>query len=104
MFYADDTEMESIAAAGPLSTDKHTKLNVASGGAVTLAAPDPLKFGKIKLIEMQTDGGDVTLALTNVVGQSSGTTATFNDAGDQLVLQAGLTKWIVLKERGISLS
>ena len=74
------------------------------GGAVTLAAPDPLKFGKIKLIEMQTDGGDVTLALTNVVGQSSGTTATFNDAGDQLVLQAGLTKWIVLKERGISLS
>lgn len=96
---------ESILAAGALSVSKaYSNLSLVGAGAVTLAAPDGTMLGKVKLIEMVTDNGDVTLALTNVVGQSSGTTATFNDAGDQLVLLAAASKWIVIKERGISLS
>lgn len=96
---------ESIIAAGALSVTKiYSGLAVVGGGAVTLAAPAASMLGKVKVIEMVTDDGDVTLVLTNVVGQSSGTTATFNDAGDQLVLIAAASKWIVLKERGIALS
>jgi hypothetical protein len=96
---------ETVAAAGALSIVKRvSKLAVTGGGAVTLAVPDATDLGYIKLIEMTTDDGDVTLALTNIEGQSSGTTATFNSVGDKLILLAGVDKWVVLKEQGIALS
>lgn len=97
---------ETVAAAGALSiTARVSKLALTSAGAVTLAAPDSTCIGYVKIVQMTTDNGDVTLALTNVVGQSSGTTATFNDVGDSLTLIAGAnSKWIVLKEQGISLA
>ena len=96
---------ETVIAAGALSIVKRvSKVALVGAGAVTLAAPDATCLGYVKLIEMSADNGDVTLALTNVVGQSSGTTATFNDVRDQLVLVAGVDKWIVIKERGITLS
>lgn len=97
---------ETIAAAGAISLYKtFTKLALAAAGAVTLAAPNASMLGQIKVIQMTADNGDVTLALTNVVGQSSGTTATFNDVGDSLTVLAGAnSKWIVIKEQGISLA
>lgn len=97
---------ETVAAAGALSvTKKVSLLALAGAGAVTLAAPGAEMLGQTKLIQMTADNGDVTLALTNVVGQSSGTTATFNDVGDSLTLLAGAnSKWIVVKEQGVSLS
>ena len=73
-------------------------------GAVTLAVPDSTMIGKVKVIEMTVDGGDCTLALTNVQGQSSGTTATFGDVGDTLTLVAGSLKWNVIGESGIALA
>jgi hypothetical protein len=81
-----------------------SKLAVVSGGAVTLAAPSATMYGQQKIIEMTTDDGDVTLALTNVVGQSSGTTATFNSVGDLIILVASSDKWVVVKEFGIALA
>lgn len=104
--YAGANAFETIAAAGALSVvTPVSKLALSGAGAVTLAAPSANMLGKTKLIQMTTDNGDVTLALTNVVGQSSGTTATFNDAGDALVLIGGASgKWIVQKEYGISLA
>lgn len=96
---------ETVDAAGALSILKRvSKLEVVSGGAVTLAAPDATCQGYIKIIEMTDDDGDVTLALTNVVGGSSAATATFDAVGEQLVLIAGDAKWIVLKEQGVTLS
>ena len=96
---------ETIVAAGAITTTaKHSRLAVVGGGAVTLAVPPATMLGQIKVIEMTTDDGDVTLALTNVEGQSSGTTATFNSVDDKLVLIAGASKWTVLKEFGIALS
>lgn len=98
-------QTETIAAAGAISVVKRiSKLALVGAGAVTLAAPDASMFGMVKHISMTADNGDVTLALTNVQGQSSGTTATFNDVGDTLVLVGGLTKWTVTGEAGISLS
>lgn len=96
---------ESVTAAGALSVTKlYSGLAIAGAGAVTLAVPDASMLGKVKTIEMVSDGGDLTLALTNVVGQSSGTTATFNDVGDTLVLLAISNKWVVIKEHGVTLS
>lgn len=97
---------ETVSAAGAVSVTKVlTNLEVASGGAVTLAAPSATMYGQQKTICMTVDDGDVTLALTNVVGQSSGTTATFDTAGGALVLLAlPSAKWVVVKEFGITLS
>ena len=96
---------ESIVAAGALSVTKvYSGLAVVGGGAVTLAAPSASMLGQLKTIEMTVDDGNVTLALTNVVGQSSGTTATFGDVRDTLVLLAASDKWIVVKEYGIALA
>ena len=96
---------ETISGPGALSISKvYSELAVDSGGAVTLAAPDGTILGQLKTIEMTTGDGDVTLALTNVVGQSSGTTATFNSVGDALILLALFDKWLVIKEYGIALA
>ena len=96
---------ESVTAAGALSVTKvYSGLAVTGGGAVTLAAPPASMLGQIKTIEMTTDDGNVTLALTNVVGQSSGTTATFGDVRDTLVLLAASDKWVVIKESGVALA
>jgi hypothetical protein len=47
-----------------------------------------------------------SLALTgpNVVGGSAATTATFDAAGETLILQAAGGKWVVLKEFGVMLT
>lgn len=96
---------QTIAAAGAISlTSKVVNLALVGAGAVTLAAPDATCQGYVKVVEMTVDNGDVTLALTNVEGQSSGTTATFGDVGDKLVLVAGASKWVVLKEVGVGLA
>lgn len=103
----DDSAMEeTVSAAGALSlTTALSKLSLSGAGAVTLAAPS--KPGFIKIIRMDADNGDVTLALTNVVGGSAATTCTFNDVNDRLVLvsdSAASGKWIVLKESGVAMA
>lgn len=98
-------QTETIAAAGAINPATiYTKLALVGAGAVTLAAPDAGMLGREKIIQMTADNGDVTLALTNVVGQSSGTTATFNDVRDTLVLTALTDRWLVKKEFGLSLA
>jgi len=74
-------------------------------GAITLAVPGAANVGRIKVIEMGVDGGDVTLALTNVQGGTAATTATFDAVGEALtVIATNATKWTVLKEFGVTLS
>ena len=99
-------QTETIVKAGVVSvTKKITKIDSTTGtGAITLAAPDASMLGQVKTIIMAVDGGDITLALTNVQGQSSGTTATFNDVSDALILVGGISKWHVIGESGITLS
>jgi hypothetical protein len=95
---------ETVTGAGAISvTVPHTNVVTTGANALTIAAPTV--YGMVKTIRMQTDGGDGTLASTNIVGQSSGSTSiTFNDAGDYLVLVSipGLDKWSVLKEGGVT--
>jgi len=69
---------------------------------ITLAAPS--RGSQILVIEMvsTTSTNAVTLALTNVIGQSSGSTATFNAAAETMTLVSMSTKWVVLDEIGVT--
>jgi hypothetical protein len=101
----DDSAMvDTRADAGAISvTTAYTAVTTTGAAAITLAAPSKPAF--VKVIKMTTDGGDATLASTNIVGQSSGTTSiTFNDVDDTLVLISDVSsgKWIVLKEYGVT--
>lgn len=104
----DSAEIETIDSGVAVDAAKiNTNIdNTTSGaGAVTLAAPGAAMVGKIKNIQMTVDGGDVTLALTNVQGGTAATTATFAAVGEQLVLLgASNSKWTVIKEFGVTLS
>lgn len=97
---------EVLTGAGAISVTKRiTQLDSTAGTfAATLAAPDATMLGMVKIIEMTVDNGDVTLALTNVQGQSSGTGATFDAVGETLVLVAGTSKWNVIGEAGVTLA
>lgn len=99
------SQTEVILATGSISNVKKvTNLATSTTATVTLAAPDASIIGQVKTIQMTADNGDVALALTNVQGQTSGTTATFNTVDDTLVLVAGKNKWNVIAEIGIALS
>lgn len=95
----------TTTGAGALAvTNSIDYLALTGAGAVTLAAPDATMIGKIKVIEMTVDNGDVTLALTNVQGGSAATTCTWSAVGQALVLVGGLTKWNVVSEGGVALT
>lgn len=99
--------VQEITEASAISTDAcHVKITgpAASTYAVTLAAPT--RGGQTLVIEMTgtTSTNAVTLALTNVLGGTAATTATFNAAGEILTLVSASAKWVVLDELGVTLS
>ena len=100
-------QTESVIAGGAVSIAKRTsQINATGGaGAITLAAPSAAMLGQVKVIEY-TGGGTnaITLALTNVVGGSAASSASFNADNETLVLVAGTNKWIVIGEAGVTLS
>jgi hypothetical protein len=91
---AISVEAEYVAITGPAS----------STYAVTLAVPP--RAGMRKVIEMvaTTSTNAVTLALTNVVGGSNSSSASFDAAGETLILISRSAKWCVIKEIGVTLS
>jgi len=98
---------QNITEAGAIDLDaRHVKITgpESSTYAVTLAAPS--RAGIVKVVEMvaTTDTNAVTLALTNVVGGSSASSASFDAAGEMLVLVSASAKWVVLQEHGVTLS
>lgn len=99
--------VQTITAAGAISLDSnHVKLIGPATGtyAITLAAPS--RGGQVLVIEMTATTGTntVTLALTNVIGGTFGTSATWDAAAETLVLVSNSTKWVVLKEQGVTLA
>jgi hypothetical protein len=99
--------VQEITEAGAISLDSgHVKITgpASSTYAVTLAAPS--RGGQLLVLEMvsTTSTNAVTLALTNVIGGSAGSSASFNAAAETLVLVSQSTKWVVLKEQGVTLS
>ena len=99
-------QTETITVAGAVSvTSRVTNLDATSGAyAVTLAAPDASMLGQVKVINMTVAGNAITLALTEVQGQSAGTGASFDAVDETLVLVAGVNKWTVVGEAGVTLA
>ncbi len=102
-----NSRVQNITAAAAIDLDaNHIKVTgpASSTYAITLAAP--AKAGLVKVIEMlaTTSTNAVTLALTNVVGGTAASSASFDAAGEMLVLVSANGKWVVLKELGVTLS
>ena len=100
---------QAVTAAGALTLGKtYHSLSNSSGStyAVTLAAPTAAEDGIVKAIKMIAGDGTntVTLALTNFVGGSASTTATFDSAGETLIAMAAGGKWVIQKEFGVTLT
>jgi hypothetical protein len=96
---------QTISAANTINVSaKHVSLQETVGNyAVVLPAPTVSNVDLV--IEMTARAaGNVTIALTNVVGGTAGTTATFDDVGETLILKSNNTKWVVVKEFGVTLS
>ncbi len=98
---------QAISAAGAIDIDANYVAitgPAASTYAVTLAAP--ARPGQLMVIEMvaTTSTNAVTLALTNVVGGTAASSASFDAANETLALVSIGNKWAVLAEIGVTLS
>lgn len=100
--------VQNITAAIAISLDaNHVKITGPGGTAtyaVTLAAPT--RGGQVMVIEMIATTGTnaVTLALTNAVGGTASSSASFDAVGEILTLVSASAKWVVLDELGVTLS
>lgn len=105
---AADVMTQAIVAPGAITVDgtvNRVTITNAVNGAITLAAPSTAMLGKILMIEYIGAGTNATtLALTNVVGGSAATSASFNAADESLTLIGGATKWHVIGQAGVTLS
>jgi hypothetical protein len=72
---------------------------VAPADAATLANGSVV--GQLKKISMVVDGGDGVLTPTNL---AAGTTITFNDANDFVILSWNGTDWVVIENSGTTIA
>jgi len=90
---------DTRTGAGAISlTTLHTNVVTTGADALTLADGSA---GQIKMITMITDGGDGTLTPTNL---TPGSTITFNDAGDSVILIFTNSAWHILANQGCTLA
>ena len=91
--------VESHSGAGALNlTDLITEVTTTGADALTLANGSA---GQVKIITMIVDGGDGTLTPATLAG---GTTITFNDVGDGVVLVYGTAGWVVVGNNGATIA
>ena len=91
--------VESVSGAGALNlTDLITEVTTTGADALTLANGSA---GQVKIITMIVDGGDGTLTPATLAG---GTTITFADVGDGVVLVYGTAGWVVVGNNGATIA
>ena len=91
--------VESHSGAGALNiTDLITEVTTTGADALTLANGSS---GQVKIITMIVDGGDGTLTPATLAG---GTTITFADVGDGVVLVYGTAGWVVVGNNGATIA
>jgi hypothetical protein len=95
-FYPTETQ-QNLSGAGTINlTSYHTAWTTTGPDAGTLA--NAAFIGHKKKITMVADGGDGTLTPTSLSG---GTTITFDDAGDYVVLLWNGTAWVAIEYSGV---
>ena len=91
--------VESVSGAGALNlTDLITQVTTTGADALTLANGS---MGQVKIVTMIVDGGDGTLTPATLAG---GTTITFADVGDGVVLVYGTAGWVVVGNNGATIA
>lgn len=91
---------QALSGAGAINiTSYYTAWTTTGANAGTLA--NGVVIGQLKCIKMIVDGGDGTLT---PVSLSGGTTITFNDANDEVLLCWNGIAWVVLKNEGCTLA
>ena len=92
--------VQSLSGAGAVNlTDTVTEITSTGTDALTLADGT---VGQVKVITMIVDGGDATLTPTTFAG---GTTITFNDAGDSVILVYNTTVgWVAVANQGATIA
>jgi hypothetical protein len=91
--------VESVSGAGALNlTDLITEVTTTGADALTLANGSA---GQVKIVTMIVDGGDGTLTPATLAG---GTTITFADVGDGVVLVYGTAGWVVVGNNGATIA
>lgn len=84
---------QSLSGAGAVNVTSYlTKWTTTGANAGTLA--DGMKVGQLKKVQLIVDGGDGTLTPVTLSG---GTTITFADAGDFVLLMWTPVGWVVLE-------
>lgn len=95
---------QTITAAAAINLDsRFVRLQSSgSGYAVTLAAPTIP--GVYKVIQKTSNNADnITLLMTNLIGQPSGTTLTWNSQNDIVVLvSCDNSKWYIVSYNGVT--
>lgn len=103
-FYPQVAQSDIAAGTGgaiPV-TNYLTTINTDAGGdAFTLA--NGVIIGQMKKILLVVDGGGNGV-VTPATAFAGGAAATFNDAGDYLILQWNGTAWVVLENSGVSIA
>jgi len=100
-FYPQVAQNNVTAGTGGaiIVTNYLTTINTDAGGdAFTLA--NGVQIGQMKKILLVADGGGDGV-VTPATALAGGTTATFGDAGDYLILQWSGTAWVVLENSGV---
>ena len=92
--------VQSLSGAGAVNlTDTVTEVTSTGTDALTLANGT---VGQVKVITMIVDGGDATLTPTTFAG---GSTITFNDAGDSVILVYNTTVgWVAVANQGATIA
>jgi len=92
--------IQALSGAGAVNlTDLITEVTTTGADALTLADGTA---GQVKIIVMVADGGDGTLTPATLAG---GTTITFNDVGDGVVLVYNDTVgWVVVGNNGATIA
>ena len=91
--------VQSLSGAGAVDiVNLVTEITTTGADALTLADGSA---GQVKIITMVVDGGDGTLTPTTLAG---GSTITFNDVGDGVVLVYGTAGWVVVGNNGATIA
>jgi len=92
--------VQTLSGAGAVNlTDTVTEITSTGADALTLANGT---VGQVKVITMIVDGGDATLTPTTFAG---GSTITFNDAGDSVILVYNTTVgWVAVANQGATVA
>ena len=104
-FYPDVAQNDIAAGTGGavIVTNYLTTINTDAGGdAFTLA--DGTQIGQMKKILLAVDGGGNGVVTPATAFADATTTATFNDAGDYLILMWNGTAWRVQENSGVTLA